>query len=297
MPDPIVPGRIGLYLSMLHYGLTSNTEFAQEHCEFFRRFVANVGDIEGKRVLEVGCGKSFWLTLLLHSHGARATGIDTQNVEPGFGFARFREIWRHNGAERALRTAVWSLIFARPYYRALARTIGRPLRFDGIDVQRTAPDRLEFADDTFDLVVSHEVFEHIADVDAVARELRRVMKPGARTYIYVHNYTSVSGGHHIAWKHVDAKPSRKVPPWDHLRAKRFPFVPSWLNAMREHDYRPIMERYFEILDWFPTREEGRALLTPEIRAQLAEYSEQELLRQGFVIVATPRKPKPTRAGT
>lgn len=295
MPDPLIPGRLGLYLSMLHYGLRSNAEFAREHCEFFHRFVAYVGDIEGKRILEVGCGKSFWLTLLLHNHGALATGVDTENVEPGFGLARFREIWRHNGPERALRTLVWSVVFARPYYRALARAIGRPLRFDGIDVRRTAPDRLEFADDTFDLVVSHEVFEHIADVDAVAKELQRVMKPGARTYIYVHNYTSVSGGHHIAWKHVDTRPSRKVPPWDHLRENRHPFIPSWLNAMRERDYRPIMERYFEILDWFPTREEGKALLTPQIRAELSRYSEEELLRQGFVIVATPRK-QPPRTG-
>lgn len=289
MPDPLLPGRPGLYLSMLHYGLTSNRQFAREHWAFFEAMRAYLGELEGKRVLEVGCGKAYWLTLLLHSCGAVATGIDTENVEPGFGPRRFWQIWRHNGPERALRTLVWSLVFARPYYRALAAAAGVPLEFEGVDVRRTPPDALEFEDDTFDLVVSHEVFEHIADVAALVAELHRVMKPGGRTYIYVHNYTSVSGGHHIAWKQADARPSRKVPPWDHLRENRYPFVPSYLNGMREHEYRPIFEQWFDIIDWFATREEGRALLTPAIRRELGQYSEQELLRQGFVIVAAPRK--------
>lgn len=38
--------------------------------------------------------------------------------------------------------------------------------------------RLPFADDTFDVVVSNEVFEHVMDYDVAIRELRRVTKPG-----------------------------------------------------------------------------------------------------------------------
>lgn len=38
--------------------------------------------------------------------------------------------------------------------------------------------KLAFPDGFFDLIVANQVFEHIHDLDAVARELRRVLKPG-----------------------------------------------------------------------------------------------------------------------
>ncbi len=290
MPDPILPGRAGLYLSMLQYGLACNADFAAEHWAFFERLRAYCGDPAGLRVLDVGCGKSYWLTLLLASAGARATGVDTEVVAPGATAAKYLAIARRNGPERALRTLAWELLFARPYYRELARLAPFPLAFDAVDVQPIDGRRLDFPDATFDLAVSHEVLEHVADLPALAAELARVLKPGARTYLYVHNWTSLSGGHHIAWKHPDSAPSRVVAPWDHLRARRHARVPSYLNGLRERDYRRVFEERFEILDWFAAGEEGRALLTPAIRAELAGYDERELVTKGFVIVATPRAP-------
>ena len=108
-------------------------------------------------------------------------------------------------------------------------------------------------------------------------------------YIYIHNYASLSGGHHIAWKYPDTASSAVVPPWDHLRQNRYPDIPSWINRLRERDYRQAFEEQFDILDWFPTATEGKALLTPGIRAELADYGEEELLTKGFVIVARPRQ--------
>jgi SAM-dependent methyltransferase len=147
---------------------------------------------------------------------------------------------------------------------------------------------MRFPRGSFDLVVSHEVFEHIKDVDAIARDLRDILAPDGLTYIYVHNFTSISGGHHIAWKFPDTEPSQVVPPWDHLREKQFPEIPSWLNGMREAEYREIFGRYFTILQWIPSGREGVALLSPEIRRELARYSEGELLTKGFTIVARPK---------
>ena len=139
MPDPLFPGKLGLYASMVHYGLTNNRAFAREHYDFFCRFRDYVGGIEGKRILEVGCGKSYWLTLLMHSLGAQASGIDTENVEPGFSASRFWHILRANGPERALRTLIWSVVFARPYYKALEKVSGVKLNFDGVDVRGYEP--------------------------------------------------------------------------------------------------------------------------------------------------------------
>lgn len=288
MPDPILPGRAGLYFSMLQYGLLHYPEFAAEHVAFYQALRARIGEVRGLRVLDVGCGKSYWLSLLLASDGAIVTGVDTEEVMAGRSLAKYRGIAAANGWERAARTAVWDLLFARPYYRALEREFGRPLRHDGVDVRRYDGVNLDLADASIDLVVSHEVFEHVADLPSLLCSLRRVLKPDGRTYIYVHSWTSVSGGHHIAWKHADTRPSKVVAPWDHLRAGRHPWVPSWLNRLRTSDYRDAFAREFDLLQWIDGPEEGRALLTPEIRAELGAYDEHELLTKGFIIVARPK---------
>jgi ubiquinone/menaquinone biosynthesis C-methylase UbiE len=288
LPDPILPGRIGLYLSMLQYGIGHNDDFAEEHYAFFNNLVDYVGDVSGRSILDVGCGKSFWLTLLLHNSGAQVTGIDTEVVKPGFSVEKYSNIIKKNGIERALRTLVWEQIFARPYYKKLEALSGQTLSFDDINLVATNSSTIELPDNSMDFVVSHEVFEHIADVPATLDELRRVMKPDAMTYIYIHNYTSLSGGHHIAWKYPDSEPSKKVPAWDHLRDNRYSDIPSWLNKMREHEYRNEFEKKFEIIEWISSGQEGKKLLTKSIRQELSDYSEHELLTKGFIVVARPK---------
>ena len=53
------------------------------------------------------------------------SGVDTEEVMAGRSLAKYRGIAAANGWERAARTAVWDLLFARPYYRALEREFGR----------------------------------------------------------------------------------------------------------------------------------------------------------------------------
>ena len=298
MPDPILPGRIGLYASMVQYGLTGYRDFAREHAGFFQTMRKDEGPFSGRRVLDVGCGKAYWLSLLLAADDAQVIGVDTESVDARRGMAKYAHILSANGAERALRTAAWDLLFSKGYYRELERNIGSPLPHDKVILQIYDGSHLPLADASVDLVVSHEVFEHIADVPAVVAEIARVLRPGGRIYIYIHNFTSLSGGHHIAWKHPDTRPSRKVPPWDHLRARRFADIPSWLNGLRECDYRAIFERWFEIDEWRATAEEGRALLTTDIRRELGQFSERELLTKGFLVRGTLRphqNPKATAA--
>lgn len=283
MPDPILPGRLGLYASMLHYGLTCYREFAREHTAFYRRLRQEEGPLSGLRVLDVGCGKSYWLSLLLAGDGAHAIGVDTEQVESRRDLGKYLHILKANGFERAVRTAIWDVLFAHGYYRELEQSIGHKLSHEAVELHVYDGVRLPLPDASVDLVVSHEVFEHIADVPTVLTELSRVLRPGGRIYIYIHSFTSLSGGHHIAWKHPDTHPSRVVAPWDHLRARKYADIPSWLNELREHQYREMFEKVFEIEEWRIIAEEGRALLTEEIRKELAEYSERELLSKGFLV--------------
>jgi SAM-dependent methyltransferase len=62
-----------------------------------------------------------------------------------------------------------------------------------------AGERLPFPADTFDLVLSHEVLEHVADDRAAAREIVRVLRPGGRLALFVPNRGYPFETHGIFW--------------------------------------------------------------------------------------------------
>lgn len=281
--------RIRLYMGQVRLARQKTERFAADHCLWFARMrqtlAPYLADLQGVRALDVGCGLLQWQTLMLHSLGADVTGVDLEYVRADRRPDKYLRIWRANGLERAIKTAFWDYIYGPRYYRALQDCAPFPLNRRGLHFRRHTAERLPFDDDVFDLVVSHEVFEHIADVPAAVAEVRRVLKPGGLAYVNIHLFPSISGGHHVDWKYPDEEPSTTVPPWDHLRERRFPQHPSWINELRERDYRPIFEAAFEILAWEPSAYEGRALLTPAIKAELPDYPEDELLKKGVIILA------------
>ena len=61
-----------------------------------------------------------------------------------------------------------------------------------------AAEALPYANDTFDLVLSHEVIEHVADDRQVLREMVRVLRPGGRVVIFCPNrlYPFETHGHY-----------------------------------------------------------------------------------------------------
>lgn len=282
--------RLYLYFEQVRYADSNSQRFAQENWDFFckmREYFSQMGvDLKGKRILDVGCGKSYWLTLLLHSYGALASGMDTEYVLPERKAAKYFNLIKNNGLERAAKTFYWDLCYGKAYYRALQGEASFPLIFKGLDIRQFIPPDYPYEDDEFDLLLSHEVFEHIADMSSALLEIKRVLKPGALTYIYIHLFPSISGGHHIAWKYPDENPSDRVPAWDHLRQNKYPQIPSWINKLREHEYREFfVQAGFEIVDWITYATEGYSLLTPEIKDELPGYSEEELLKKGIVVVA------------
>jgi ubiquinone/menaquinone biosynthesis C-methylase UbiE len=57
----------------------------------------------------------------------------------------------------------------------------------GIHLERATAEDLPFGDNSFDIVHSHHVFEHVADPVRAAREAFRLLKPGGMAYVEVPN--------------------------------------------------------------------------------------------------------------
>ncbi len=126
----------------------------------FLDFFGSMGEVAGKRVLDLGCGLGA-RTMVVAAAGAAATfGVDN-DVE---------KIHRARG--RALCSGVESVAFS---------------------VQ--CGTRLAFDADQFDLVLVLDVIEHLSDPVEVLGECARVLRKGGRVLIGFPPYRSPWGGH------------------------------------------------------------------------------------------------------
>jgi len=117
-------------------------------------------DLEGKRVLEIGCGR-----------GGFACWMASQTPRPSevvaADFARTAvEKGRAFAAERGIAGVTWEVA----------------------DIQH-----ITHADASFDTVVSCETVEHVPDPRHALRELARVLRPGGRLFLTTPNYLGMLG--------------------------------------------------------------------------------------------------------
>ena len=281
------------YKNLLDYHLGQTREFARHDFDVYKDIVTATADyISGDgesslRVLDIGCGQRYPNTLLFSNEKNRdAFGVDTDIVGPGV--AKYLDMIRQNGIERSVKSALRELMFDPAYFRALNKYSGKKLSKRKIRILKADAGNLPFDNKFFDLVVSNAVFEHIENIPAVLEELNRICKPDAVYHILIHLYCSLSGGHNMRWAFPEKKAPDDVPPWDHLRDNEFPTHIA-LNKMREAEYRSIFERYTEILEWIDGPYEGEALLSDEIRRELSEYSDEELLKRYITVICRPRR--------
>lgn len=78
------------------------------------------------------------------------------------------------------------------------RAVEALTRADGIALGEG--ENLPFADDSFDLILSNEVLEHVADDRACAAEMARVARPGGRIVIFAPNRWYPVEQHGIYWR-------------------------------------------------------------------------------------------------
>ena len=70
----------------------------------------------------------------------------------------------------------------------------------GLHIARAAGERLPFADASFDLILSHEVLEHVADDRRAVAEFARALRPGGRAVIFVPNRGYPFETHGVYWR-------------------------------------------------------------------------------------------------
>ncbi len=80
----------------------------------------------------------------------------------------------------------------------LERAIEAQARAQG--VTQALGETLPFINNTFDLVFSHEVLEHVADDRRCAQEMVRVTRPGGRIVIFVPNRRYAFETHGLYWR-------------------------------------------------------------------------------------------------
>jgi SAM-dependent methyltransferase len=245
--------------------------------------------VAGARILDMGCGQTATMSLLFRAEGAHVTGIDievpTLRMSPG----TFAEVWRRNGAERALKSLARHLLFDAKFIDDLARELGKPISIDGLDLRVMDATRMEFEDSTFDFVHSLAVFEHIDDVPGAIRELNRVLKPGGIAVITPHLFASLSGGHNLEWLWPDERGSDKVEPWDHLRKNRHP-ANAFMNRLKLSEYQDAFREHMDVIEE-QLSVEGEHHLTDELEAELtaAGYSREDLLTRTVTFFVRKRQ--------
>ena len=218
------------------------------------------------RALEFGCSDGLCSDLVQRETGARVTGIDVLR-DVGAGFKRA------------------SLSFARA---------------NGL--------HLPFPDATFDLTYSIATLEHVPDPRAAIHELLRVTKRGGFCYLQAGPLYLSPFGHHmfghfddLPWIHLRRTPAQIIALGVDrgldlsIRAARGLSLSDYVIGMlgREHiNGEPLSGYGLDDLADVPGTDvllrnvsrEGGALLTPEVRAELEAFTEDDLTAHGFELL-------------
>ncbi len=254
------------------------------------------------KVIEIGYGARPNRLIWFFGQGVDISGIDLDQPILRGTPAEFLCVYRKNGWERAIKSAVRWFINERQLRRALLAELSRQ-RGKTVQLPRECLAVGDAAGEDFwtrqrgvNYIFSEDVFEHIprGSLDRVLRIVAASMDPDGVFFVKPMVFTGICGGHHLEWyPHTLNQPmDRSTEPWEHLRKDRHP-ANTYLNKLRLADYRKLFSRYFDILQETCVRPSlGSQFMTPEIRQELSRYSDEELFSNGVVFLLRPRRNSP-----
>jgi SAM-dependent methyltransferase len=223
-------------------------------------------------ILELGCGPLAAQTLLLASAGYKTLGVDL-DIPPGYLPLPSLKYW----LKRSQHQKAWQSATAA-FYKALAQQARLKLKWGKAAIQLADLTRLDLADNSYDGVICAHYLQHAPDVEGTLAEAARVLKPGGLFLAVIRPFAALNG----------ALPAAAKKSWDHLfdPVRPGPGPVLRFNKWREAQYRQALEKHFTVEQWLPeTDPQAQAQLTPELRAKLADYREEELTRKQIIIAA------------
>ncbi|MEP7108280.1 MAG: class I SAM-dependent methyltransferase [Ferruginibacter sp.] len=303
LSNQVVPGKASLLReinTIYQYHQRSTREFAiHDYTNVYKKTLKELRgfgleSIEGKEILDLGCGARFPFSLLAASDGASVTALDISYVKPHALPVFFLKILMANGLKRAAKSSIRKLLFDKLYLKQLEASAGKLLspfipKINFVLADPTAG-YYQLPSGKYDVITSNAVLEHVGDLKKYFLEVYRLLKKGGLAYGFIHNYYSISGGHNLANAFPDTNPSPTIQPWDHLRRNQFP-THIYLNKLKPSDYKAAVPANLEIL-LFEGRDinhdkgglEGERYLTPEVQAELSQYPAEILLTRSYCII-------------
>lgn len=241
------------------------------------------------RVLDVGCGFHYPQLALLSDSVGCIQGVDIEHVFYQDGLRRCISA-SMNGTNRwsSMKGGMEKWLYYAAYYHHLRSISRRRVPPRGCSLFSYDGTRLPFGDQSFDLLVSNAVLEHVLDMRVLVDECWRVLDDGGCVDMWWHNFFSMSGSHMPV--HV-----RGRLPWGHLTGQ-LEVRRRDLNRMAPADVVSAFGRRFQILQVIRTdgrhrpaadpqfRSEGTGLLTDDLRNCLG-VSDEVLTTTGYVVQA------------
>jgi ubiquinone/menaquinone biosynthesis C-methylase UbiE len=142
-----------------HQHVSASPDDEDERSPWYELVVEYLAPLQGKRVLEVACGRGGFSTVL-RSRGATVCGAD----------------------------------FSAAALSITSQKVGRDSAgFLKTGLAQADAHHLPFADSAFDCVISCETIEHLTNPPAALQEMARVCKAGGALYLTTPNYLNLMG--------------------------------------------------------------------------------------------------------
>jgi SAM-dependent methyltransferase len=235
------------------------------------------GPVEGKRMVVVGPGQLL-REARFFAQKNEVTCLDLDVIPKGIDVVAYAKMLRANGPGRVIKTVGRKLIGNdRPEYEEWKRQLGRDSLPDPRCVVGDICDGVPHPG-TWDILASWSLFQSIPDPHLAVKRCADALAPGGVLYMSVQLWTCNTGHHDIR---AYTGQEHELPLFAHLRpGHEHEVQPSaWLNKLRLADWRRIYDEHCPGHTEYQHRygeEELRARMTPEIRAELSDYSDEEL---------------------